>query len=92
MSRNVSKVTRNGQITIPKAIRERFNVQEGDMVIFAVEDGQVLLRFVDPVPISPEDVETIKRGIQQLLRGEAVAYEDGMYTNSAAENMDSERS
>ena len=81
-------MTRNGQITIPKAIRDRLNVQEGDTVVFEVQDGRVLLRFVDPVPMSREDAEAIRRGIQQLLEGEAVEYADGMYTDSGAEGVD----
>ena len=88
MTRGSSKVTRNGQITIPKAIRDRCNVQEGDTVVFEVQDGRVLLRFVDPVPMSREDAEAIRRGIQQLLEGEAVEYADGMYTDSGAEGVD----
>ncbi|WP_258112660.1 AbrB/MazE/SpoVT family DNA-binding domain-containing protein [Alicyclobacillus sp. SP_1] len=49
----LSKVTRNGQITIPKSIREKLHLEEGDYV--EVIDGQegILLRpkkvaFFDP--------------------------------------------
>lgn len=37
MNVEVSKVTSKGQITIPKAIRERLNLEEGDKVAF-IED------------------------------------------------------
>ena len=38
MNMEVSRVTSKGQITIPKAIRERLNLEEGDKVAF-IEDG-----------------------------------------------------
>jgi antitoxin PrlF len=38
-------VSSKGQITIPKAIRERLAIQEGDRLIFSVDDqGNVILR------------------------------------------------
>lgn len=39
-----STVTSKGQITIPKAVRERLNLEAGDTVYFDVrDDGSVLL-------------------------------------------------
>lgn len=73
------KVTRNGQVTIPKAVREQFRVKEGDTVSFEVKDGRVMMHFLDPEPISPEDAEAIKRGLEQLLRGDSIEYRSGMY-------------
>lgn len=74
-----AKVTRNGQVTIPKAVRDKFRVEEGDTVTFDVEDGRVVLRFVDPEPVSPEDAKAIRKGLEQLLRGDMVEYRQGMY-------------
>ena len=37
------KVTRNGQITIPAAIRKALNIHEGDLVEVTVVDDKVLL-------------------------------------------------
>lgn len=79
MVQRTVRVTRNGQVTIPKAVRDQFMVKEGDMVAFEVKDGRVILHFVDPEPISPADAEAIKRGLEQLLRGEFIEYEEGMY-------------
>jgi AbrB family looped-hinge helix DNA binding protein len=40
----VSRVTSKGQITIPKAIRERLNLEEGDKVAFIEdESGKIVI-------------------------------------------------
>jgi len=36
-----SKVTRNFQVTVPKGIREYMELNEGDEVLFMIEDGEV---------------------------------------------------
>ena len=41
---NESKLTTKGQITIPKAVRERLNLEVGDTVYFDVrDDGSVIM-------------------------------------------------
>lgn len=40
---NVSRVSAKGQVTIPKVIRERLNLREGDRVAFIEERGKVIL-------------------------------------------------
>ena len=39
----MSKVTYKFQITIPKRVRERFNLKEGDMLVFIEEDGKLIV-------------------------------------------------
>ena len=40
-----STLTSKGQITLPKAIRDRFGLVEGDVLEFTVdEDGRILVR------------------------------------------------
>jgi AbrB family looped-hinge helix DNA binding protein len=36
-----SKITSKGQVTIPKEVREKLNVQEGDHIAFVEVDGQI---------------------------------------------------
>ena len=38
-----STVTRNYQVTIPKPVRERFRFDEGDLVVFILEEGRLLI-------------------------------------------------
>lgn len=39
-----AKVTYKGQITIPKAVREALNIEEGDSVMLKIEGDHAILR------------------------------------------------
>ena len=39
----VSKITYKFQVTIPKRVRERFNLREGDHIVFIEEDGKLVI-------------------------------------------------
>jgi len=41
-----STVTQKGQVTIPKAIRERLGVREGQKVIFIIRGEDVILKVL----------------------------------------------
>ncbi len=43
MDMEVTRVTSKGQITIPKAIRERLNLAEGSKVAFIEKDGNIFI-------------------------------------------------
>jgi transcriptional regulator, AbrB family len=45
MDIEVLRVTSKGQITIPKAVRERLNLSEGDKVTFIEKDRNKRARF-----------------------------------------------
>lgn len=77
-----STITRKGQITLPKEVRDHLHVREGDRVEFVVDgDGEVRMR---PVTGSVEELfgmlrrpgaparslEEIGEGIATLTRGE----------------------
>lgn len=46
-----SKVTTKYQTTIPLAVREKLGIQQGDMVAFEFENGEVRLRRVVPLDV-----------------------------------------
>ncbi len=55
-----AKITSKGQVTIPREIRERLGVQDGDRIRFEIENGAVVLypqrdtpSFADMVGIHP---------------------------------------
>lgn len=39
----ISKITYKYQVTIPKRVRERLNLKEGDVIVFVIEDGKLFL-------------------------------------------------
>ena len=39
----MSKITYKFQVTIPKRVRDKFELKEGDMVVFIEEDGRLSL-------------------------------------------------
>lgn len=58
----LSRVSANGQVTVPKAVRERLNLREGDRVAFVEENGQVVLTKASVVAL---------RSLQETLQREA---------------------
>jgi AbrB family looped-hinge helix DNA binding protein len=41
-----AKITRNGQVTIPKQLREKLFLQEGNILLFSEEKGRI---FISPL-------------------------------------------
>jgi antitoxin PrlF len=42
-SMELAKVTVRGQITIPKEIRKKLNIKDGDKVVFLEEEGKIIM-------------------------------------------------
>ena len=42
-----AKITRKGQVTIPVDFREKYNLHEGDVVLFEDRDGRLTLQHPD---------------------------------------------
>ncbi len=72
-----SILTRKGQITIPKAIRDRLGVKEGEKVLFVMRGEEVVLKVVKGTildlrgsirpSVRPEDFEKIRRSVKQAI-------------------------
>jgi len=74
---SASTVTRKGQVTIPKTIRDRLGIKEGEKVFFVVRGGEVVLKVlrgnildlkgsVKP-SARPEDFESVRRSVKQVV-------------------------
>jgi AbrB family looped-hinge helix DNA binding protein len=70
----VSKIGRRGQITLPRTIRQRLGLQEGDRVAFVRRGNEILLQPLNrtlldlrgSVPVSePQDFSAIRRQVVQ---------------------------
>jgi antitoxin PrlF len=44
MAGYLTKVTSKGQVTIPKAVRDQFDIEEGDYLIFDPRDNEIVIR------------------------------------------------
>ncbi len=72
---SASTVTRKGQITIPKTIRDRLGVREGEKVLFVMRGDEVVLKVLRGTILDlkgsvkasahPEDFENIRRAVKQ---------------------------
>lgn len=58
----LARITSKGQITIPKEIRDRLNLKEGDKVIFIEEGDRIIFTTSSMVAL---------REIQEGMKGEA---------------------
>ena len=78
-----STITRNGQMTIPKAIRDRLGVKEGEKVLFVMRGKEVVLKVVKGTildlrgsvhpSVHPEDFEKIRQSVRQAVAKKVVA-------------------
>jgi AbrB family looped-hinge helix DNA binding protein len=70
-------MTRKGQVTIPKAIRDRLGVKEGEKVLFVMRGEDVVLKVVKGTILDlrgsvkpsahPEDFEKIRLSVKQTV-------------------------
>ncbi|GJL49834.1 MAG: hypothetical protein NPIRA01_10610 [Nitrospirales bacterium] len=72
---STSTMTRKGQVTIPKEIRDRLEVKEGDKVFFVVRGEEIILKVIRGTILDlkgsikptrhPEDFDKIRRAVKQ---------------------------
>lgn len=70
-------VTRKGQVTIPKTIRERLGVKDGEKIVFVLRGDEVVLKVLrgnilelrgSVKPRSrPQDFEAIRRSVRRAM-------------------------
>jgi AbrB family looped-hinge helix DNA binding protein len=74
MPREILKVTRKGQVTIPKEYRDALNIKEGDVICASLEgDRIVLMKLGVPEPGDPVGEEEYER-LVKLLEEERKAW------------------
>ncbi len=70
-------LTRKGQITIPKPIRDRLGVREGEKVLFVVRGNEVVLKVLRgnildlkgsvKATAHPENFEAVRRSVKKAV-------------------------
>ncbi len=69
---HVVKVTRKGQVTLPKEIREMLDIREGDLLLVDLRDGSIILTKGEiPPPGEPIGEEDYRRLVEELDRERA---------------------
>ena len=77
-----SKIGRRGQITIPKEVRERFGLREGQTVAFVIRDGELALTpltrtlfdFEGSIVVDgPQDWDAVRDRVARLRAREVAA-------------------
>ncbi len=72
MISHIVKVTRKGQITIPKDLREVLRIKEGDFLRISLEKGRIIISKLGvPSPGEPVGLKEYKRIIEELERERA---------------------
>ncbi|RLE62379.1 MAG: AbrB family transcriptional regulator [Thermoprotei archaeon] len=72
MNAHVVKVTRKGQITIPKDIREVLRIKEGEFLRVSLEEGKIVISKLGvPSPGEPVGLEEYRKIIAELERERA---------------------
>jgi len=65
--RYLVKVTRKGQVTIPKSLRDALRIREGDIVEVTLENGRVVLSKPGiPEPGDPVGLDEYRRLLEEL--------------------------
>jgi AbrB family looped-hinge helix DNA binding protein len=74
---SASTLTRKGQVTIPKPIRDRLKVKEGEKVFFVMRGDEVVLKVLRGTILDlkgsvkasahPEDFEAIRRSVKKAV-------------------------
>lgn len=76
---NVARVSIRGQVAIPKSIREKLSIKEGDVLIFEEREGKVYIRrvknffdFEGSLPSLKLSIEEIREKAMDEMAKEAV--------------------
>ena len=72
-----SVITRKGQVTIPKDIRDHLKAQEGERVLFVLRGNEVVLKVVRGSILDlrgsvnplrrPEDFDAVRRSVKRSV-------------------------
>ena len=64
---SVVKVTRKGQVTLPKEVRDMLGIREGDLLLVRVEGNRVILTKGEiPTPGEPVGEEEYRKIVEEL--------------------------
>jgi len=83
MGITTAKIVRNFQVTVPRSVRKLVHLEEGDLVDFKVQDGDIIMTPLSVVKkeqayaFSPEWQKAIKKSEEEISRGHYKVYRSG---------------
>jgi AbrB family looped-hinge helix DNA binding protein len=83
-----AKVSKKGQVTIPKLIREKLHIEKDGAVLFLVEDNEIKLKGVPGVP-SEQLAGSLKKYAKQYVSLDEIRekVQDKIATETACEGL-----
>ncbi len=67
MATGLTKVSAKGQIVIPKDLRERLNLEEGDtLLVYSTDSTLVIRKVTKQETVLPSIAEPVRKKIRQL--------------------------
>ncbi|MBI5198845.1 MAG: AbrB/MazE/SpoVT family DNA-binding domain-containing protein [Nitrospirae bacterium] len=63
---SIAKVSTRGQVAVPKAIREKLSIKDGDTLLFEEKDGKVYIRKVRNFLDLEGTIPTLKLQIEKM--------------------------
>jgi antitoxin PrlF len=78
MASYLTKVTSKGQVTIPKAVRERFDIEAGDYLLFDPQGDELIVRKGQMVTDDAleEDFDNLLNSIAQQFEERGITRAD----------------
>ena len=78
------KITRSGQVSIPKKILNHFDLKEGDYVDIESSETSILIKAVTLNNFSPQDYEKLAAKLDEVDKEKGLTFSD---SNSAREHL-----
>lgn len=70
----MSKISSKGQVTIPKSIRDRLELSEGDRIVFLEENGRIILSKASLTALTK-----LQNSINEEAKSKRIAEEEVQY-------------
>lgn len=71
-----AKITRNGQITLPKKLRIKNNIEEGQIILFSEEENKIILQ---PIPMKHQETDDHLKVLESGLQDWADPIHDDLF-------------
>ncbi|MBW1983015.1 MAG: AbrB/MazE/SpoVT family DNA-binding domain-containing protein [Deltaproteobacteria bacterium] len=81
------KITRSGQVSIPKRILNHFQLQEGDYVDIEHNESSIVIKPVTIEELSPRDYEKLAAKLAKVEKEKGLHFPDSRSAREHLHNM-----